>query len=93
MIESSDKDINMDEVQQYVVDRIKEITDDYNSETIVKAFDVVLNKSLRLGEDADKKKLLRLTIDRLRTGKTDLRPRSHKASPEVLARMKAELQN
>lgn len=91
MIESSAQDINIDEMKQYVVDRIKELTDNYNSETIVKAFNVVFNKLLRIKEPIDKKKLLRLTIERLKTGKTDLRPKSHKASPETLARMKNEL--
>ena len=91
LISNADQDENVNEMRKFVIDRIGDITDDYNTETISNAFNVILSASLRKNEMLDQKQILRKTLERLKNGTTDLRPKAHKPSKETLARIKSEL--
>lgn len=91
MLTSSNQDENVDKMRKFVIERVGDLTDDYNTETISNAFNVILSASLRKNEIPDQKQMLRKTLERLNKGSTDLRPKAHKPSKETVARMKSEL--
>lgn len=91
MIADAGQNADIEGIKKDVVERIKEITDDYNTDTIVNAFNVVLKAALRKNETPTLKQMLRKTLDRLASGKTDLRPKAHKPTAEQVAQMKSDL--
>ena len=91
MIADAGQSADIEGIKKDVVERIKEITDDYNTDTIVNAFNVVLKATLRKNETPTLKQMLRKTLERLASGKTDLRPKAHKPTAEQVAQMKSDL--